>query len=151
MGGGLGDLGGLLAPTAPAPAAAQAPPAAPSSSSFPSAVAFQNSALRIVFDFSKGSDPSNTAVRATFQNGSASPLTDFVFQAAVPKYLTMQLQPASGTVIAPSGSIQQQLRLTNSLHGQKPLLMKLKIEYMQNGQRVSEMSSMSNFPEALWK
>lgn len=149
----MNDLLGLLAPMPP-PAAAMPPtaPAAAAGPAFPSIVAFQNNVLRVLFEFNKSSgDPSNTAVRATFQNGGAAPLTDLVFQAAVPKYLTLQLSPASGNVVPPGGSIQQQLRVANSMHGQKNLAMKLKIEYTLNGQRAQEMINVSNFPDSLWQ
>jgi AP-1 complex subunit gamma-1 len=49
-------------------------------------VALQSPGLKVLFDFSKPpGTPQQTVIRASYVNLSASPYTDFVFQAAVPK------------------------------------------------------------------
>jgi len=70
-------------------------------------------------------------------------------QVAVPKtYMKMQMQPASASVVpaANTGSVTQQLKLANSLQGQKPIVMRLKIEYGMAGNKVSEQGEVANFP-----
>jgi AP-1 complex subunit gamma-1 len=45
-----------------------------------------------------------------------------------------------------SGAVTQQFKLANSMHGQKPLLVKLKIDFTFNGQPTTEMAQVDNFP-----
>ncbi|XP_074309844.1 AP-1 complex subunit gamma-1-like isoform X2 [Silene latifolia] len=115
-------------------------------------VAFESSSLKMTFDFSKNSaNPQTTSIKATFINLSANVYTDFVFQAAVPKFLQLNLDPASSTTLPASGngSIVQSLRVTNSQHGKKPLVMRIRIGYKVNGKDVLEEGQISNFPRDL--
>ncbi|KAK9707352.1 hypothetical protein RND81_07G191700 [Saponaria officinalis] len=119
---------------------------------FPSIVAFESSNLKMTFDFAKESaNPQTTSIKATFINLSANVYTDFIFQAAVPKFLQLHLDPASSTTLPASGngSVTQSLRVTNSQHGKKPLVMRLRIGYKVNGKDVLEEGQISNFPRNL--
>ena len=85
-----------------------------------------------------------TVATAKFENTSAAPLSSLLFQAAVPKYITMALEPATGTSLPPNktGAVTQVLRLTNSMHGTKPLMIKMKLMYEKDdGTRVEELES----------
>ncbi|CAI5958077.1 unnamed protein product [Closterium sp. NIES-64] len=135
------------APFAPAAAAAAvdpfggfaAAPAAAAAPSFPGIVALESRGLRITFEFAKDpAAPQSTTISASYTNSSPSPLTDFVFQAAVPKFMQLQLEAASGAVVpaSNSGSVTQTMRITNTLHGQKPLVMKLRVSYKKGTVRV---------------
>lgn len=128
-------------------AAVQAAPA------FPSIVALESNGLRITFDFSKDpSQPHLTTILATLSNSSHTHFTDLVFQAAVPKFMHLQLEPASGEVLPPgnSGTVKQSMRVNNTMHGQKPLVMKLRISYKLGGQQeVLEQGQITNFPTSL--
>ncbi|GAU36898.1 hypothetical protein TSUD_220670, partial [Trifolium subterraneum] len=87
---------------------------------YPSVTAFESSSLRLTFNFTKQPGNSQTTViQATFTNLSSNTYTDFVFQAAVPKFLQLHLDPASGNTLPATGngSITQTLRVTNSQHG----------------------------------
>jgi AP-1 complex subunit gamma-1 len=47
------------------------------------------------------------------------------------------LPPTSGIIPANSqGTVSQEIRITNSLQGEKPVMLKLKITYKLNGQPV---------------
>ncbi|CAM6128159.1 unnamed protein product [Calypogeia fissa] len=130
-----------VAPTVPA-----------STSGFSTIVAFQSPGLKVLFDFTKPpATPQNTVIRASYLNQSASPYTDFVFQSAVPKFLQLQLEPASGNALPANGGgiITQVINITNTLHGQKSLLMKLRIIYKVNGEEKIEQGQVSNFPQGL--
>ncbi|KEH19950.1 AP-1 complex subunit gamma-2 [Medicago truncatula] len=86
----------------------------------PSITAFESSSLRLTFNLSKQpGTPQTTNIQATFMNLSSNAYTDFVFQAAVPKFLQLLLDPASGNTLPANGkgSITQNLRVTNSQHG----------------------------------
>jgi len=94
------------------------------------------------------SNPSVTAITATFTNSLPAPIESLNFQVAVPKYMKLQMSPASGTSIPPSnsGSVTQLFKVANSLHGQKPVLVRIKLDCSINGQMVSETLQVDTFP-----
>ncbi|XP_042494397.1 AP-1 complex subunit gamma-2-like isoform X2 [Macadamia integrifolia] len=119
---------------------------------YPSIVAFQSSSLKIMFSFSKSpGNPQTTIIQATFTNMSSNVYTDFIFQAAVPKFVQLHLDPASSNSLPASGkgSVTQKFRVTNSQHGQKPLAMRIRIAYKVNGQDALEQGQINNFPAGL--
>lgn len=152
----------MLGGGAPAPAPAGAPPAgmggglmdvmgdvmggAPPAN--PSFQAYSKNGLTIQFTCAKDANPSVTIVDAAFSNAQGSPMTGFSFQVAVPKFMKLQMSPASSDTVPPmsSGAVTQQFKLANSMHGQKPLLVKLKIDFTFNGQPTTEMAQVDNFP-----
>jgi AP-1 complex subunit gamma-1 len=95
-----------------------------------------------------GGNASVTNVNMTITNSGPQPLADFVFQAAVPKYMKMQMQPASSSTVPPNGAgvVTQLLKLANSMQGQKPIVIRIKIEYSVGGSKVSETGEVANFP-----
>ena len=72
-------------------------------------------------------------------------------QCAVPKYLQLRMEPASGNALPPNSGAQisQRITLTNTLHGQKPLMMRLKIDFVLNETPKSDMIEVRNFPAGL--
>eukprot|EP00262_Sarcandra_glabra_P001027 TRINITY_DN11040_c0_g2_i1.p1 TRINITY_DN11040_c0_g2~~TRINITY_DN11040_c0_g2_i1.p1 ORF type:complete len:780 (-),score=154.51 TRINITY_DN11040_c0_g2_i1:239-2497(-) len=119
---------------------------------FSSITAFQSSSLKIMFSFSKQPEkPQITMINATFTNMSSNIFTDFIFQAAVPKFVQLHLDPASGNTLPASGNgtITQSLSVNNSQHGQKALAMRIRIAYKVNNQDVLEQGQVSNFPPGL--
>ncbi|KAL1565655.1 hypothetical protein AAHA92_07841 [Salvia divinorum] len=120
--------------------------------SYPSVVAFESGSLKITFNFSK--EPGNsqsTIIEAQFVNKSPDIYSNFVFQAAVPKFLQLHLEPASGNTLPASGngSIIQKLKVSNSQHGKKSLVMRVRINYKANGKDILEDGQISNFPRGL--
>ncbi|KAI9169802.1 hypothetical protein LWI28_017964 [Acer negundo] len=121
-------------------------------SAYPSVVVFESSSLRLTFNFSKApGSPQTTLIEATFTNLSPNVYTDFIFQAAVPKFLQLHLDPASSNTLPASGtgSVTQTLRVTNSQHGKKSLVMRIRIAYKLNNKDVLEEGQISNFPRGL--
>ncbi|KAE8023419.1 hypothetical protein FH972_009113 [Carpinus fangiana] len=119
---------------------------------YPSVIAFESSSLRMSFDFSKPpGNPQTTSIQATFTNLSPNVYTDFIFQAAVPKFLQLHLDPASSNTLPASGngSITQNLRVTNSQHGKKSLVMRIRIAYKINNEDILEEGQINNFPGGL--
>ncbi|XP_077237790.1 AP-1 complex subunit gamma-2-like [Tasmannia lanceolata] len=119
---------------------------------YPSITAFQSNSLKMMFSFSKQPEkPQTTLIQATFTNMSSNTYTDFIFQAAVPKFVQLHLDPASSNVLPASGngSITQSLSLNNSQHGQKALAMRIRIAYKVNNQDVLEQGQINNFPPGL--
>lgn len=57
--------------------------------------------------------------------------------------------PASGTELAPlaQNGLTQEMRITNTMEGQKPLSLKIKVNYVTgNGQQVSETKVLNSLP-----
>ncbi|KAL3677813.1 hypothetical protein R1sor_020769 [Riccia sorocarpa] len=121
-------------------------------SAYPTITALETSGLKVLFDFVKPpGNAQSTVIKASYINLSPSPYTDFIFQAAVPKFLQLQLEPASASVLPASGGgvITQTINVTNTMRGQKSLLMKLRIIYKVDGQDKVEQGQVSNFPQGL--
>ncbi|CAM8916118.1 unnamed protein product [Rhodiola kirilowii] len=119
---------------------------------YPSTIAYESSSLKIMFDFSKPpGNPQTTHVKATFTNKTANVYTDFIFQAAVPKFLQLHLDPASSNTLPASGtgSVTQSMRVSNSQHGKKAIVMRIRIAYKLNNKDVLEEGQVNNFPRNL--
>jgi AP-1 complex subunit gamma-1 len=99
-------------------------------------------------------DPSETCVLATYANSGASPLRSFTLQAAVPKTMSLSLEPASGADVPGAGSggapTTQRLRVKNAQHGVKPLAMRLRMQWTDaaSGAVVVEQATVS-FPPGM--
>ncbi|VFQ59768.1 unnamed protein product [Cuscuta campestris] len=130
----------------------QSPTTESSGPKFPKIVAFESTSLKLTFNFSKKPEnPQTTLIEANFTNKSQNVFTDFIFQAAVPKFLQLHLDPASSNTLPAidNGSVTQNLRVTNSQHGKKSLVMRVRICYKVNGKDVLEEGQINNFPHGL--
>jgi AP-1 complex subunit gamma-1 len=57
--------------------------------------------------------------------------------------------PPSGDTLAPGGGkVTQGIKIANSLQGQKPILLKVKIDYVYNGSPINEIADVA-FPPTL--
>ena len=45
--------------------------------------------------------------------------------------------------------VTQIVRLANSAHGQKPLLLRIKVDFVVNGQQITDTAEVANFPEGV--
>jgi AP-1 complex subunit gamma-1 len=117
----------------------------------PSFVAFQSRGVFLHFTLSHDSRdlPNTTTIHCRSTNNNSEPATNFVFQAAVPKYLQLQMSSPSGTEVPPreSGSVTQEIKVTNMQHGSKKLMMKLKVSFDLGSEHVEEMTQISDFPD----
>ncbi|XP_038996044.1 AP-1 complex subunit gamma-2-like [Hibiscus syriacus] len=119
---------------------------------YPSIVAYESRSLRMTFNFSKQpGNPRTTFILATFTNLSPNVYNDFLFQAAVPKFLQLHLDPASSSTLPASGdgSITQNLKVNNTQHGKKSLAMRIRIAYKTNNDDILEEGKINNFPRDL--
>ncbi|KAK3748665.1 hypothetical protein RRG08_000897 [Elysia crispata] len=122
-----------------------------SSSPSPMAV-FNKAGLLVEFTCQRANnDPTRTVINMKATNSSPYPMSDFVFQAAVPKSFQLSLQSPSGTSLPPviGGHITQVIQLNNPQ--KQPIRMRLKINYTQNGNMVNEMAEVNTFPLELWQ
>ncbi|KAL6057010.1 AP-1 complex subunit gamma [Balamuthia mandrillaris] len=161
-GGGMASLLDLLSEPPSSGGGAASPslldslsPPGSSGSAYPPLTAFQKNGLNIVFTFAKPGGPSDskTHITMTATNSTNTPFHNFVFQVAVPKYLQLQLNPPSGSILPPNcaSSITQLVELDNTQHGQKPLMLKIRVEYLPAGaaEPVIELATVSSFPPTL--
>ncbi|XP_047130250.1 AP-1 complex subunit gamma-1 isoform X1 [Hydra vulgaris] len=115
----------------------------------PSITAYEKNGLAIIFSFNTSQLKATDSFIVTMvaKNSNAASLSNFLFQAAVPKTFLLQMQPPSGNVILPGGSITQDMLVTNP--NRDVVKMLLRISYVINGQTVQEQTQASNFPNAL--
>ena len=87
-------------------------------------------------------------VVATFKNSGTPDMTGLNFQVAVPKYITMSMEPPSSTTVPGSNAsgVTQVIKLKNGQMGTKKLMLKLKISYTVAGRKVEEMATANQFP-----
>lgn len=142
------ELLGLLDFGSPAPStASSAPPAAPPN---PVLRAYEKAGLALDLEIIKPNqdDPSITYMNATFRNSSAYTIEQFVFLAAFPKYIKLKMEPPSGNVIPANGAgtVTQLVKIQNEMHGEKPVLMRIKLEFMIDGNKIQEMATVDKFP-----
>lgn len=111
--------------------------------------AYAKGGLTVTFAVTK--DPNNasiTSIEAKFTNANQVSIEGLNFQVAVPKYMKLQMSPASGTSVPAmnSGFVKQAFKVANSMHGQKPILLRIKLDFSINGQAFSETGQVDNFP-----
>lgn len=112
--------------------------------------AFEKDGLQIHFLCKLEPGNGSATLTARFRNLKEVPLTDVFLEAAVPKYVQLTMNPATSNKILPHASgaetVTQMMSVVNLNHGQKPLMMKLRISYAVNGATVQEMVQVGNFP-----
>ena len=124
----------------------------PVSASSNSVLAFEKNGLKIEFKcLFNGSEPGISTLQMLASNFNSLPVADFVFQAAVPKTLQLQMLPPSGNVIPPlnNGNITQLVKINNA---QKiPMRMRIRITYTLGNDHVVEQAEVSNLPASWWQ
>ncbi|XP_031827445.1 adaptor protein complex 1, gamma subunit isoform X6 [Nomia melanderi] len=111
----------------------------------PTMVVLDKSGLKITFRLERPPDIADLLIiNMSAQNSGNVMLTDFLFQAAVPKTFQLQMLSPSSTVIPPSGQVTQVLKVTNI--NKVPLRMRLRISYTGSSGPVLEQTEVNNFP-----
>ena len=87
-----------------------------------------------------------TTIEATTQNVSGGVISGYKLQVAVPKHMQLQLSQASGNTMQQGETITQTIRVTNTLHGEKALMLKLKCDYLTNGETRTKQTTVTSFP-----
>uniref|UniRef100_A0A7S2S4J2 AP-1 complex subunit gamma n=1 Tax=Mucochytrium quahogii TaxID=96639 RepID=A0A7S2S4J2_9STRA len=150
---------------APAPAAAPAVPSSggddllgmfggsstPAAETFPPLVAYNQNNVNVTMNFARGPESKQVVVTAVYSNTGGVEISNFVFQAAVPKFISLKMEPPSGDTLPPfgTGQVQQRINLVNSMQGSKDIIMKVKIAYTANGENVVQQATVSGFPQGL--
>lgn len=126
-------------------------PAAPVSE-YPPIVAFDQDGIHLSLSLTKTETDGVTDVMFTSVNRNAYDITNYVVHAAFPKYIKYQWKSTSGNHLPSNGggSVTQGLRLTNTMAGRKPILMKLKIDFVDGtGASTSRMTKVGGFPKGI--
>lgn len=110
-------------------------------------VAYDKNGVSIQYNFVKNPDmPHLTLINSTIKSSNPVPLSGFSMLIAVPTFLKLQIDPPSSTDLLPGGQITQVVKLNNTLHGQKPLLLKVKVSYVANGVPFEDLSAPLSIP-----
>jgi len=140
------------APTAPV-ATPAAPAAAPADAGPITVPGITHQGLSIVFECSKPDiwNKQSSQLVAQFKNANVAALNGFNLQVAVPKYITMEMEPPTSTTIPPTQGanpklVTQKIKVTNTMLGTKNLMLKVKISFTLNGSKVEHLATCSGFP-----
>jgi AP-1 complex subunit gamma-1 len=130
------------------------PAAAPPATSVAVKVAGPNHAgLSIEFECLKpdAMNKQKSTLIAHFSNSTGGPIVGLNFQVAVPKFVTMQMEPPSSTTVpatspANGQRVTQKIHVTNTMLGSKNLMLKVKISFSSGGQQQEHMATCAGFP-----
>ena len=90
-------------------------------------------------------DPHETEISARYVNTGTGVIESFSLQAAVPKTMTLSMQPASDTTIRAGATATQRMVIkTTAEHAAKPIAMRLKLSWLEDGQEMNEMATISS-------
>ncbi|KAM3828748.1 AP-1 complex subunit gamma-1 isoform 2-T4 [Vipera latastei] len=158
----LGDLNPTTGLPAPAPQIPQPPflldglSSPPIFNDIPSGIppitAYNKNGLKIDFAFERSNtNPSVTVITIQASNSTDLDMTDFVFQAAVPKTFQLQLLSPSSSIIPAfnTGTITQVIKVLNPQKQQ--LRMRIKLTYNHKGSAMQDLAEVNSFPPQSWQ
>lgn len=109
-------------------------------------VIYQNNGIMgIVTINHPNNNPALYSAMASFTNNGQMDVTDFVMRVAVPKWLRLELDPATGSVIPGNGAgnVNQLIKLINTSEGANQTLLRVKFTYKIGGTPYDEMIEVS--------
>jgi AP-1 complex subunit gamma-1 len=114
---------------------------------------FTHNGLTIEFECTKPEiwNKNVSLLIAKCKNAAPDAIYGFNLQCAVPKYVTMEMEPPSSTTIPVTGGntsklVTQKIKVTNSMLGTKNLMLKLKVSFTLQGNKTEHMATCSAFP-----
>eukprot|EP00559_Dactyliosolen_fragilissimus_P007250 CAMPEP_0184865280 /NCGR_PEP_ID=MMETSP0580-20130426/17515_1 /TAXON_ID=1118495 /ORGANISM="Dactyliosolen fragilissimus" /LENGTH=965 /DNA_ID=CAMNT_0027364403 /DNA_START=20 /DNA_END=2917 /DNA_ORIENTATION=- len=114
---------------------------------------FSHQGLVVEFECSKTDiwNKQKSTLTLKFKNVTDAPFYGFSLQCAVPKFVTIEMNPPSSTTIPVSGShtanqVTQIINVTNSMLGTKNLMVKVKVAFTSKGNKVEHMATCAEFP-----
>ena len=111
--------------------------------------AWSNEQISIDFTFTKDKQGILCILSKVRNLTLANQVSEFLFQAAVPKQLQIQMAPASSNQIPAGGQIEQKMRVNNP--NKVALKMKVRIQYKLDGNAQNFDTIISNIPPAAWQ
>ncbi|XP_059060713.1 AP-1 complex subunit gamma-1 [Achroia grisella] len=113
----------------------------------PSVLALDKNGLRISLGVQRAAG-GDAALTMRAANSTGSTLTDFLFQAAVPRTFRLDMMSPSATVLPPQGEITQVLKINNPTRS--ALRLRIRVSYNVDGNPVLEQAEVNNFPADLF-
>lgn len=114
---------------------------------------FTHESLTVEFECSKPDiwNKQMSLLVAKCKNSGPEAMYGFTLQCAVPKYVTMEMEPPSSTTIPVTGMntskiVTQKIKVTNSQLGTKNLMLKLKVSFTLQGRKIEHMATCGGFP-----
>ena len=111
--------------------------------------AYEDNNISIGFSIKRDQSDSTTyLIRACYQNKTSQVLSQLNMQVAVQKYMKLQMFPASSTGLQPhsTNEVIQDMKIQNTMDGQKPLALKLRVLYTMAGQQIAETKVINALP-----
>ncbi|KDR11247.1 AP-1 complex subunit gamma-1 isoform X2 [Zootermopsis nevadensis] len=122
----------------------------PVTKNLPSITAYEKNGLKIVFLLERlPENPNMTVITMSATNETLNPMSEFLFQAAVPKTFQLQMLSPSSTVLAPADQVTQVLRITNP--NKTALRMRIRVSYSAGGTTIQDQAEVNNFPPESWQ
>uniref|UniRef100_A0AAR2JMM8 AP-1 complex subunit gamma n=1 Tax=Pygocentrus nattereri TaxID=42514 RepID=A0AAR2JMM8_PYGNA len=116
----------------------------------PPMTAYNKNGLKIEFTFERSNpNPNISVITIHASNSTEADMTDFVFQAAVPKTFQLQLLSPSSNIVPAlnQGNVTQVIRVLNP----QKLRMRIKLTYTYKGAPVQDLAEVNNFPPQSWQ
>lgn len=136
-----------------APAAPFGSPAAPAAAGPVTIPGLTHQGLSIEFECTKPDiwNKQSSVLVAKCKNANVAALNGFNLQVAVPKYITMEMEPPTSTTIPPTQGanpklVTQKIKVINTMLGTKNLMLKVKVSFTLNGTKVEHLATCSGFP-----
>jgi len=100
-------------------------------------VTYNDDGIKIVLYFMESEQRNMCRILAVFTNNNIFEVDQFSFKVSVPNYIKLQMKPANDTKLLPlsQNSIEQKLQVINTMYGQKPFRIGIKISYQRNGEQ----------------
>ena len=109
-------------------------------------VAFEDDEISIHFHWTTGETPADTVISCVSRNKTKAEIKDYKLFSAVQKHLVLNLAAASNTKMGPGEVITQQIKIHNTQHKAKPIVVRLKIDYNVEGYTRSKIATVDSFP-----
>uniref|UniRef100_A0A8C7TZZ3 Adaptor related protein complex 1 subunit gamma 1 n=1 Tax=Oncorhynchus mykiss TaxID=8022 RepID=A0A8C7TZZ3_ONCMY len=103
------------------------------------------------FSLRANPNPNIAVITIHATNTTEADMTEFVFQAAVPKTFQLQLLSPSSNIVPAlnQGSVTQVIRVLNPQKQQ--LRMRVKLTYTHKGSPIQDLAEVNNFPPQSWQ
>ncbi|XP_045515049.1 AP-1 complex subunit gamma-1 isoform X5 [Pieris brassicae] len=108
--------------------------------------ALDRNGLKVELHVQRGGETATITMKAHSTADTA--MSEFLFQAAVPRTFRLDMMSPSGSVLMPQGEITQLLKVTNP--SKTPLRLRIRISYTIDGNPVLEQAEVNSFPTDLF-
>ena len=111
-------------------------------------IAFEDDEISIHLNYSKGERSADTIINCVSINKTKTEIQDYKVFSAVLRHLVLNLAAPSDTKMGPGEVINQQIKIHNTQHKVKPIVLRLKIGYNIEGNPRSKIATV-DFPAGI--